>query len=87
MPLKSYGQWLYEQTQAGLPTNVRPPITVEPYAVWFKRMRGLSTDGTRVLESKKPSALVDATPAAEPNVPVAGATQNSFRRLAARFFG
>ena len=84
MPLKSYGQWLYEQTSAGLPTNVRPPITVEPYAVWFKRMRGLSTDGTpHAPNGQAPRAVAQLGP----NVPMTGRSRSPFRGLAAQFFG
>jgi hypothetical protein len=83
MPLKSYGQWLYEQTNAGLPTNVRPPITVEPYAVWFRRMTGRSTDAAPVLENSRPHAVAELTP----NAPALGVSRNPFRGLAARFFG
>lgn len=42
MSQKSYGQWLYERVKAGLPTDVPPPVGVETYEAWYKRIRGLS---------------------------------------------
>ena len=79
MPLKSYGQWMYERTQAGLPVNVPPPIDVEPYHVWFERMRGL-----KLGQGLQPKATMTKI-ASGPNPP--SQRVRNLRGLAARFFG
>jgi hypothetical protein len=40
--LKSYSDWLFEQTNAGLPTNIAPPSVVESHDAWRTRMIGTS---------------------------------------------
>jgi hypothetical protein len=40
--LKSYSDWLAEQSRAGLPTDIDPPADVEPREAWRTRMIGTS---------------------------------------------
>jgi hypothetical protein len=40
----SYGDWLFQQHRAGLPTDIAPPSGVEPVDVWRTRMTGLPSD-------------------------------------------
>jgi hypothetical protein len=41
---KSYGDWLFEQTRAGLPTDIAPPSGVESVDAWRTRMTGLPSN-------------------------------------------
>jgi hypothetical protein len=40
--VRSYSDWLVEQTRAGLPTDIDPPSGVESHDAWRTRMIGTS---------------------------------------------
>jgi hypothetical protein len=40
--LRDYSDWLFEQSSAGLPTNIEPPSDVEPREAWRTRIIGTS---------------------------------------------
>jgi hypothetical protein len=66
MSLKSYGQWLFEQHQAGKPTNVPPPLDVEPRDVWFRRIRGNLSEAPQGSSGQTPRVVAAIGPTPPP---------------------
>lgn len=70
--MMDYGNWLSERHKAGLPTDVPTPPDVEPYEVWFRRIRGLDPyTGESVLLSEERARLFGAAPVRPPSQGVA----------------
>jgi hypothetical protein len=86
MPLKSYGQWMLERTNAGLPVSVPPPAGVESYKDWYLRIRGLRLgEATRVLSSEIPKAIAQSDQI--PKTPLGRRALASVRGIMTRTFG